>query len=87
MIGLDRESTSAQNMVKNPKRSIDVAIVAATLLLVTAGCSGGEFRAEVLPSKAEIQKQIDQVTDNPKIPEAAKPGIIKGLQEKMKRAQ
>jgi hypothetical protein len=61
-----------------------IALLAA---LAVAGCSSGEFRAEEVPSRAEIQKQIDQVKSNPSIPEAAKPGIIQGLQKKMEHAK
>ena len=56
-------------------------------LLVSAGCSGAEYRAEELPPKAEIQKKIDVVTANTNIPDSAKPRIIEGLKRQMERAK
>ena len=61
--------------------------VALSSALVITGCGNSDFRAEEVPSKAEIQKQIDQVKSNASIPDAAKPNIIRGLEAKMKNAK
>ncbi len=56
-------------------------------MLGALGCGSGEFRAEEVPSKAEIQKDIDRIKASTSIPEPAKVGIIKGLEKKMERAK
>lgn len=51
-----------------------------------ASVGGSDVRAEDLPSKAELQKQIDDVTANPNIAPNAKSMIIAGLTKKKDRA-
>lgn len=74
-------------MTKSTRTFSRAAGICLAIVLGAAGCSGGEFRAEEVRTKAAVQKDIDQVKGNVSIPEAAKPRIIAGLEEEMKHAK
>lgn len=59
--------------------------------LVLSGCSySGDtsgFKAEKQETKAELQKQIEEVKNNPKIPESMKSMAISSIQKKIDTAK
>ncbi len=64
--------------------------VGLMVLALAGGCNPGDtsgFKAEKKLSKAEIQKQIELLKSNPKVPEGIRQTALKRLEKDMETAE
>jgi hypothetical protein len=71
--------------------NVGVALAAVVMTTMAAGCTypgdTSGFKAEKIPSKEQINRQIAEVRANPKLPESVKAMALKKLQKDLETAR